>query len=64
MLLCMQTLKSGSWSGNRAIFNEFEREIDETILGAIKVSIIGTGGVGKTTLLQLICGKQSSKGRA
>ncbi|MFW9948025.1 MAG: ADP-ribosylation factor-like protein, partial [Candidatus Odinarchaeota archaeon] len=27
------------------------------ILGAIKVSIIGVGGVGKTTLLHLICGK-------
>ena len=52
-----EILESGTWTGNRAIFNEFEREIDETILGAIKVSIIGTGGVGKTTLLKLICGK-------
>ncbi|MHA2430448.1 MAG: GTP-binding protein, partial [Promethearchaeota archaeon] len=31
--------------------------MDNTILGAIKVSIIGIGGVGKTTLLHLICGK-------
>jgi len=52
-----EILESGMWTGNRAIFNEFEREIDETVLGAIKVSIIGTGGVGKTTLLKLICGK-------
>jgi small GTP-binding protein len=50
-------LSDDSWSGNRAIFVEFEREIDDTILGAIKVSIIGIGGVGKTTLLHLICGK-------
>jgi len=50
-------LASGEWSGNRAIFTNFEKEIDDTILGSIKVSIIGTGGVGKTTLLHLICGK-------
>jgi len=51
-------LKSGKWTGNRAIFTSFEKEIDDVILGAIKVSIIGTGGVGKTTLLHLICGKE------
>jgi len=51
-------LASGQWSGNRAIFTSFEKEIDDIILGAIKVSIIGTGGVGKTSLLHLICGKE------
>ena len=51
-------LASGKWTGNRAIFTSFEKEIDDVILGAIKVSIIGTGGVGKTTLLHLICGKE------
>ena len=50
-------LKSGEWSGNRSIFTEFEREIDDVTLGSIKVSIIGLGGVGKTTLLHLICGE-------
>ena len=49
-------LASGEWSGNRTIFTRFERELDDIILGEIKVSIIGTGGVGKTTLLHLICG--------
>ncbi|MBY8980259.1 MAG: GTP-binding protein [Candidatus Lokiarchaeota archaeon] len=50
-------LTSGKWTGNRAIFTSFEKEIDDIILGAIKISIIGVGGVGKTTLLHLICGK-------
>ena len=53
-----ELLKSGKWTGNRTIFNSFEKEVDDVILGSIKVSIIGTGGVGKTTLLHLICGKE------
>ncbi|MBY9005541.1 MAG: GTP-binding protein [Candidatus Lokiarchaeota archaeon] len=50
-------LKNESWSGNRSIFQEFEKELDNIILESIKVSIIGFGGVGKTSLLHLICGK-------
>ena len=50
-------VEDGSWAGNRGIFSDFERELDNNILGQIKVSIIGLGGVGKTTLLHLICGK-------
>jgi len=49
--------ESGSWDGDRSVFDRFEKAIDNVILGAVKVSIIGYGGVGKTTLLHLICGK-------
>ncbi|MHA1468132.1 MAG: ADP-ribosylation factor-like protein [Promethearchaeota archaeon] len=50
-------IEDGSWGGNRSIFRSFEKTLDNIILGAIKVSIIGIGGVGKTSLLHLICGK-------
>ncbi|OLS16432.1 MAG: Ras-related protein Rab-23 [Promethearchaeota archaeon CR_4] len=50
-------LKEG-WNGERSIFHEFAKVIDDVILGPIKVSIIGYGGVGKTSLLKLICGKE------
>ncbi|NVM19454.1 MAG: GTP-binding protein [Candidatus Lokiarchaeota archaeon] len=53
-------LKSGEWTGNRNIFTEFERDVDDIILEPIKVIIIGRGGVGKTTLTHLICGENIS----
>ena len=52
-----EILMEGSWDGNRAIFTDFEMTLDNIILGSIKISIIGFGGVGKTTLLHLICGE-------
>ena len=51
-----EILSNGSWTGNRAMFTEFGRDIDEIILGSIKVSIIGLGGCGKSDLIRLICG--------
>ena len=53
----VELLKSGKLLGNRTIFSGFEKEIDDIILGAIKVSIIGRGGCGKGDLIRLICGK-------
>jgi small GTP-binding protein len=47
-----------NWNGERSVFADFAKVIDDVILGPIKVSIIGYGGVGKTSLLKLICGKE------
>jgi small GTP-binding protein len=52
-----EMFRKRSWDGNRSIFEPFNKELDTIVLGAIKVSILGFGGVGKTSLLHLICGK-------
>lgn len=51
-----ELLKSSEWAENRKKFTKTTRKIDDIILGSIKVSIIGLGGVGKRDLVKLICG--------
>lgn len=51
-------LEKDKWDGNRSQFVPFAEEIDKIILGPIKISILGYGGVGKTTLTHLIVGKE------
>ena len=52
-----EILKNSEWPGSRSVFTVFERKLDDTFLGSIKVSIIGMGGCGKNDLVRLICGE-------
>lgn len=51
-------LLNADWNGERTTFKEFKDEIDKLVLGPIKISIIGYGGVGKSTIMKLIAGKE------
>jgi len=53
-----ELFSKGLWTGERNIFQEFVEYIDKIVLGPIKISIMGYGGVGKSTLLRLIVGRE------
>ena len=53
-----ELLKSGTWTRNHNLSTKSAQEIDEIILGPLKVSIIGLGGTGKQDLVRLICGQE------
>ncbi len=42
------------WDGKTAIFESFKAAVDDIVKDLVKVSVIGFGGVGKTTILKLI----------
>lgn len=44
----------GDWNGQTGIFDSFNATVDDIVTDLVKVSVIGFGGVGKTTLLKLI----------
>lgn len=44
----------GDWNGQTGIFDSFNSTVDDIVTDLVKISVIGFGGVGKTTLLKLI----------
>ena len=52
-----EELDQNKWEGERNYFNDFIEDIDNIVLGPLKVSILGYAGVGKTTLTKLIVGQ-------
>ena len=42
------------WDGQISIFEPFKAAVDDIVTDLVKVSVIGFGGVGKTTILKLI----------
>ncbi|MHA1754959.1 MAG: ADP-ribosylation factor-like protein [Candidatus Odinarchaeia archaeon] len=47
------------WDGNTSKFEEFYEFVDKTVLGPIKISLVGSSGVGKTTVFKLIKGEET-----
>ncbi|MEM2109978.1 MAG: ADP-ribosylation factor-like protein [Candidatus Odinarchaeota archaeon] len=43
-----------NWTGDVSPFKPFEEDLEDIVSGTLKVSLIGYGGVGKTTILKLL----------
>lgn len=43
-----------NWTGDVTVFKKFDEDLEDIISGNVKVSLIGFGGVGKTTILKLL----------
>jgi small GTP-binding protein len=47
------------WDGSTVAFEKFQEEVDKVVLGPIKISLVGSSGVGKTTVFKLIKGEEA-----
>ncbi|WEU40001.1 MAG: ADP-ribosylation factor-like protein [Candidatus Odinarchaeum yellowstonii] len=43
-----------NWTGDVSGFKKFDEDLEDIISGTVKISLIGFGGVGKTTILKLL----------
>ncbi|MHA1410096.1 MAG: ADP-ribosylation factor-like protein [Candidatus Odinarchaeia archaeon] len=48
-----------NWDGSTTIFEPFSEYVDKIVLGPIKISLVGSSGVGKTTIFKLIKGEET-----
>lgn len=48
-----------NWDGDVGKFSLFQEDIDKIVLGPIKISLVGSSGVGKTTIFKLIKGEDA-----
>ncbi|TFF89353.1 MAG: GTP-binding protein [Promethearchaeota archaeon] len=48
--------KLATWDGNTAVFDGFTQSLEKILMGIIKIALVGFGGVGKTTILNLMRG--------
>ncbi|MHA1269492.1 MAG: ADP-ribosylation factor-like protein [Candidatus Helarchaeota archaeon] len=49
-------MKLATWDGNPAFFEPYTQVLEKILMGIIKIALVGFGGVGKTTILNLMRG--------
>ncbi|MHA1333942.1 MAG: ADP-ribosylation factor-like protein [Candidatus Odinarchaeia archaeon] len=47
------------WDGSISVFEPFGEILDKIVIGPIKISLVGSSGVGKTTIFKLIKGEET-----